>query len=186
MNFLDYLANIAPEGETILFVRQKPAKPEQFHMDGAMKCSWPAYLPDKWKADQAWYCNTGCFIIDRFEAGRPSARADNCERVAFLVLDDVGTKAKVPSIAPTWIMETSPNNYQYGYTFSLDDQPMKGDFSAAIVAIAAIGASSLSTLYSALMRDREMQIETMLAMGENLVKHYHGLSRKGEPTRALF
>ena len=139
MNFLDYLANIAPEGETILFVRQKPAKPEQFHMDGAMKCSWPAYLPDKWKADQAWYCNTGCFIIDRFEAGRPSARADNCERVAFLVLDDVGTKAKVPPIDPTWIMETSPDNYQYGYTFGLDDQPMKGDFAAAIVAIADAG-----------------------------------------------
>ena len=139
MNFLDYLANIAPEGETILFVRQKPAKPEQFHADGAIKCSWPAYLPDKWKADQAWYCNTGCFIIDRFEAGRPSARADNCERVAFLVLDDVGTKAKVPPIAPTWIMETSPDNYQYGYTFALDDQPMKGDFAAAIVAIAEAG-----------------------------------------------
>jgi methyl-accepting chemotaxis protein len=38
---------------------------------------------------------------------------------------------------------------------------------AAIVAIAAIGASSLSTLYSALMHDREMQIETMLAMACN-------------------
>jgi hypothetical protein len=142
MNFLDYLANIAPEGETILFVRQKPilANGElQFHMDGAIKCTWPAYLPNKWKADQAWYCNTGCFIIDRFEAGRPSARADNCERVAFLVLDDVGTKAKVPPIAPTWIMETSPSNYQYGYTFALDDQPMKGDFAAAIVAIADAG-----------------------------------------------
>ena len=142
MNFLDYLANIAPEGETILFVRQKPILEKgelQFHMDGAIKCSWPAYLPDKWKADQAWYCNTGCFIIDRFEAGRPSARADNCERVAFLVLDDVGTKAKIPPIDPTWIMETSPGNYQYGYTFGLDDQPMKGDFAAAIVAIAEAG-----------------------------------------------
>jgi hypothetical protein len=59
--------------------------------------------------------------------------------VAFLVLDDVGTKAKVPPIAPTWIMVTSPGNYQYGYTFGLDDQPMKGDFAAAIVAIADAG-----------------------------------------------
>lgn len=54
---------------------------------------------------------------------------------------------------------------------------------AAIVAIAAIGASSLSTLYSALMHDREMQIETMLAMGENLVKHYHGLQLNGTLTQ---
>jgi hypothetical protein len=36
-------------------------------------------------------------------------------------------------------METSPGNYQYGYTFGLDDQPMKGDFAAAIVAIADAG-----------------------------------------------
>ena len=139
MNFLDYLSSIAPDGETVLIVRQKPAVPEAFHADGALKCSWPAYLPDKWKPGQAWYANTGCFILDRFEAGRPSARADNCERVAFLVLDDVGTKAKVPPIAPTWIMETSPDNYQYGFTFALDDQPSKGDFSAAIVAIAEAG-----------------------------------------------
>jgi len=142
MNFLSYLENIAPEGEVILFVRQKPILKDgetQFHADGALKCSWPAFLPKKWKPDQAWYCNTGCFIIDRFDEGKLAAKADACERVAFLVLDDVGTKAKVPPIAPTWIMETSPNNYQYGYTFALDDQPMKGEFSAAIVAIAEAG-----------------------------------------------
>lgn len=142
MSFLKYLENIAPEGEVILFVRQKPMLADgelQYHADGAIKCTWPAYLPKKWKPDQAWYANTGCFIIDRFDQGKPSARADNCERVAFLVLDDVGTKAKEPPIAPTWIMETSPNNFQYGYTFALDDQPMKADFSAAIVAIADAG-----------------------------------------------
>jgi methyl-accepting chemotaxis protein len=33
------------------------------------------------------------------------------------------------------------------------------------------------------MHDREMQIETMLAMGENLVKHYHGLQLNGTLTQ---
>ena len=140
MNFLEFFAGLAPAGETALIVRQKPVgRVLQYHADGALKCSWPAFLPKKWKANQAWYCNTGCFIIDRFDEGKPAAKADACERVAFLVLDDVGTKAKVPPIDPTWIMETSPNNYQYGYTFALDDQPMKGEFSAAIVAIAEAG-----------------------------------------------
>ena len=36
-------------------------------------------------------------------------------------------------------METSPDNYQYGYTFTLEDQPTKGNFSAAIKAIAIAG-----------------------------------------------
>jgi hypothetical protein len=59
--------------------------------------------------------------------------------VAFLVLDDVGTKSKTPDLEPTWIMETSPGNFQYGYTFSLEDQPTKGNFSAAIKSIASAG-----------------------------------------------
>ena len=80
VNFLSYLEEIAPEGEVILFVRQKPMLPEQFHADGALKCSWPAFLPKKWKPDQAWYCNTGCFIIDRFDEGKPAAKADACEQ----------------------------------------------------------------------------------------------------------
>ena len=144
MEFLNYITNIAPEGETILFVKQKPQLVGgvlQFHNDGAMKCTWPAFLPEKAKIkkDDAWYANTACFILDRFKDGKVSASASNCERVAFMVLDDIGTKSKLPPLAPTWIIETSPDNYQWGYTFALDDQPLKGDFSAAIKAIAAAG-----------------------------------------------
>ena len=135
---IDYLVSIAPEGETVLFVKQI-AKPDLFHADGAQKCSWPAYLPSKYDGKGAWYCNTASFITSRFKDGKPSASATNCELVAFLVLDDVGTKSKTPELAPTWIIETSPNNYQYGYTFRLDDQPTKGEFSAAIKAIADAG-----------------------------------------------
>ena len=136
--FIDFLINAAPEGETVLFVKQIP-KPDLFHKDGAQQCAWPAYLPSKYDGKGAWYANTACFILNRFKDGKPSASATNCELVAFLVLDDVGTKSKTPDLKPTWIMETSPNNYQYGYTFSLDDQPTKGEFSAAIKAIADAG-----------------------------------------------
>jgi hypothetical protein len=54
-----------------------------------------------------------------------------------MVLDDIGTKSKTPPLEPTWIMETSPDNFQWGYVFS--EQPPKGAFAAAIKAIAAAG-----------------------------------------------
>ena len=54
-----------------------------------------------------------------------------------MMLDDIGTKSKLPPLPPTWIMETSPGNYQYGYAFN--EQPTVGEFSAAIKAIAAAG-----------------------------------------------
>jgi len=142
MNFLEYITNLAPEGETALIVRQKPQLDGnglmQSHADGTIKCTWPAFLPTaKTKPDWAIYGNTGSFILDRFADGKVSASAANCEYVLVMMLDDIGTKSKEPPLAPTWIMETSEGSYQWGYAFS--DQPSKGDFTAAIKAIANAG-----------------------------------------------
>ena len=140
-NFLEFITQLAPDGETALIVRQKPQLKDgelQLHADGAIKCTWPAYLPThKMKDGEAWYINTASFIIDRFEDGRISASATNCEFVLFMMLDDIGTKSKIPPLEPTWILETSPDNFQYGYAFS--EQPTKGEFTAAVKAIAAAG-----------------------------------------------
>ena len=46
-NFLEFLISLAPEGETPLIVRQKPILRDgelQLHADGAVKCTWPAFL----------------------------------------------------------------------------------------------------------------------------------------------
>ena len=141
MEFLEFITNLAPDGETALIVRQKPQLKDgqiQLHADGAVKCTWPAYLPSKGvKEGQAWYGNTASFIIDRFTDGHVSARADNCEYILVMMLDDIGTKSKTPPLAPTWVMETSEGSFQWGYAFS--DQPTKGEFSAAIRAIADAG-----------------------------------------------
>ncbi len=140
-NFLEYITGLAPEGETALFVRQKPVLKngeQQFHADGVLKCTWPAFLPSvRMKPNEAWYGNTGSFIVDRFTDGKPSASSANCEFVLVMMLDDIGTKSKEPPLAPTWIMETSEGSYQWGYAFS--EQPSKGDFTAAIKAIAKAG-----------------------------------------------
>lgn len=140
MEFLEYLTNLAPSGETLLIVKQKPKLVDgqmQFHADGAIKATWPAFLPThKMKAGEAWYANTGSFILDRMKDGPSAARA-NCEYALVLMLDDVGTKSKQPPVPPTWIMETSPGNYQWGYAFS--DQPTKGAFVAAVKVMAEAG-----------------------------------------------
>lgn len=143
MQFLDFLVSLAPEGETPLIVRQKPQLKQgemQFHADGAIKCTWPAYLPkiDRIKPEQAWYGNTASFIVDRFQDGHVSASAANCEYCMVLVLDDVGTKSKVPPLEPTWKMETSEGSFQWGYAFT-EEQPTKGEFAAAVKAIADAG-----------------------------------------------
>ena len=144
MDFLDYYTKLAPEGETALIVRQKPqlkAGELQFHADGAIKCTWPAYLPThNVKPDWAIYGNTASFIIDRFTDGHVSAAAANCEYVLVMVLDDVGDPEKAPNLPPlppTWIMETSEGSFQWGYAFS--EQPTKGEYAAAIKSIAAAG-----------------------------------------------
>jgi len=135
--FIDFIISLAPEGETALFVKQKPKTPLEYHADGAIKATWPSYLPVKWTGKGAWYGNTASYIIDRFVDGRISASAANCEYILVMMLDDIGTKSKAPPLPPTWIMETSPDNFQYGYVFSV--QPPKGEYAAAITAIAAAG-----------------------------------------------
>jgi len=139
--FLEYLIKLAPEGETPLIVRQKPQLKDgklQFHADGAIKCTWPAFLPNqnRVKPEQAWYGNAASYIADRM-GEKVSASAANCEYVLVMVLDDIGTKSKTPPLEPTWKMETSPGNFQWGYAFS--DQPTKLEFAGAIKAIADAG-----------------------------------------------
>jgi hypothetical protein len=133
MNFVDYLSSLPPEGETALFVEQVLIG--GVYADGSPKAVWPAsYKP---KSRGAWFGNTGSFIIDRFKDGKPSASKANCDYVLVMMLDDIGTKAKEPPLEPTWKMETSPGNYQWGYTFS--EQPSRGKFEAAVRAIAEAG-----------------------------------------------
>ena len=139
-DFVEFLQGLAPAGETLLVVNQKPVMrdgKQLTHADGTLKYTWPAYLPSRRRGEAAWYANTGSFIIDRFKDGQPSASAANCEYVLVMMLDDVGTKAKTPPLPPTWIMETSEGSFQWGYAFS--EQPKKGEFTAAMTAIAEAG-----------------------------------------------
>ena len=141
--FIEFITGLVDtDGETALLLKQKPTLVNGeivYHGDGAPKATFPAFLPAKAriKDDEAWYINTGSFIVDRFKDGKPSARAENTEYVLFMMLDDIGTKSNTPPLDPTWVMETSEGSFQWGYVFST--QPTKHEFTAAIKAIADAG-----------------------------------------------
>ena len=46
---------------------------------------------------------------------------DSLTRAFILVLDDVGTKATAPDLEPSYVIETSQGNYQYGYLINPTD-----------------------------------------------------------------
>jgi methyl-accepting chemotaxis protein len=55
---------------------------------------------------------------------------------------------------------------------------------AALVALAALGGMSLTTLHKSLLGDREAQISNMLQMGNRLVAHFYQLEQQGKLTEA--
>ena len=75
---LNYIASLAVEGETALVVKQKDN-------------TWPAYLPEKWRGEASWYCNTGSFIVSRF--------VDVIGQSKIAILDLAGNYEKVGSLA---------------------------------------------------------------------------------------
>jgi len=138
--FVEWYASLAPEGETALVVRQKPIRPPAFHADGSPKCTYIPLLPSA-RVDPSWsvFGNTGSFIIDRFPDGRPVAQARCVEYPLVLMLDDVGTKSRVPPVPPTWVIESSPDNYQYGYAFTEDGVPTGAQFVQTVKNLAELG-----------------------------------------------
>jgi hypothetical protein len=87
--------------------------------------------PDKsgWQA-QAWPCNTSGEESNWYcqpstynpeQSGSYRAKKELAEAVYAVMVDDVGTKIPADRLAvcrPSWAIETSPGNFQYGYIFS--------------------------------------------------------------------
>jgi len=58
-------------------------------------------------------------------SGEPKAKRELARSVYVICLDDVGTKVHIEvldALAPTWLIETSPGNFQAGYLF---DHPVQ-------------------------------------------------------------
>ena len=78
---------------------------------------WADLWPTTLKSDLT-HINAGAF--QRID-GRVRETSEYCTGTNFLILDDIGTeKGPVPpTLPPSWIIETSPGNQQWGYI--LDD-----------------------------------------------------------------
>ncbi|RKX24364.1 MAG: hypothetical protein DRP47_11500 [Candidatus Zixiibacteriota bacterium] len=62
-----------------------------------------------------------CASFSLAENGDFNVKKENFAAYHFIILDDVGTKIpleKLPDIEPTWIIETSPGNYQVGFVLA--------------------------------------------------------------------
>ncbi|HZG45493.1 MAG TPA: DNA-primase RepB domain-containing protein [Allosphingosinicella sp.] len=62
-----------------------------------------------------------CSLFNVAEGAPSSARKNAFKSFFALVLDDVGTKVaatRLEALKPTWALETSPGNYQYGYVLA--------------------------------------------------------------------
>jgi hypothetical protein len=117
-NFLSLLARGCPEGLHFLVTLKKGEYFSTWAWDGKQ-------LPPG-----AWYFYTGA-------SDHKKLRQDvNTHAVRAIVIDDVGTKvdAKMIHATPTWILETSPGNFQWG--FLLEEWCM--DVPAADALVAAL------------------------------------------------
>lgn len=82
---------------------------------------WP---PMKWpcqtdESTRNWYCLPSLYKAD--STGRYRAKKEFAVSVHAVMLDDIGTKVVTDMVAncpPSWAIETSSGNYQYGYLFS--------------------------------------------------------------------
>lgn len=98
--------------------------------------AWPLVCnksgdPDKggWHPS-AWPCNTNASDLNWYtlpslykpdDTGRYRAKKELAVSVHAVMVDDVGTKVSVEKFEncpPSWAVETSPGNFQYGYIFA--------------------------------------------------------------------
>lgn len=71
---------------------------------------------DAFKQDQAWYFCVSTINGELNDKGSMVGRGrSNLKRYFSLVLDDIGTKGSPPPVSPSWKLETSKGNFQYGY-----------------------------------------------------------------------
>ncbi len=93
------------------------------------------YRADFVRGQQVYFCISTVKDIPRQRLLQ--RRVEDCVRTYAVVLDDVASKVPVPLVPPSWILESSPGNFQYGYR--LDGGADPGEAAALIKALIAGG-----------------------------------------------
>lgn len=131
---------VLSNGEFITALFRK-ALPENIFAAVCTKAGDPeasAWPPGRWTPgddpgpDGMLNAYLNCGVFRHGKDGSFRARKDRCAGVMFLMLDDVGTKVpreRFEGVEPTWMIETSPGNFQVGLAF---EEPIDADKASAI------------------------------------------------------
>lgn len=115
VEFLSSLSQGLPEGHVLVVA--KSVQPSGLDAKKQPKAvTFPAWEWDgKDLPEGPWYFS--CGAVARPKRGRPHRTIEMTTHVGAFVIDDVGTKVKPEDldVEPTWEIETSPGNYQWGY-----------------------------------------------------------------------
>lgn len=80
-----------------------------------------AWSGNVWKGDDLPLYTSNTFfsigLIKPGADGQLARKKANFAALPCIMLDDIGTKADELQVAPTWMIETSPGNFQAGYAF---------------------------------------------------------------------
>lgn len=87
------------------------------------------------RGDQVYFCISTVKDIPR--VAFLNRRTEDLVRTMCVVLDDCGTKVPLPTVPPTWALESSPGNFQYGYKLAGGAEPAEA--AALIEALAEAG-----------------------------------------------
>lgn len=97
---------------------------------------WDRWAPES-DAQAVYFCVS---TVDggRNERGTMISRArKNLRRAHVLVLDDIGSKTSAPPVLPSYVVETSKDNFQWGYLLEPTEELAR--YEALLVAIHGLG-----------------------------------------------
>ena len=145
--FLETVFDGREEGEHILIGQMMPGGGFRTapHDSRAVE-SWLQYMESP-----ALYYNVSTVRAPDDDSEYWRRRKEDCLFSYVLVLDDVGTKAEVPPVAPSYKLESSAGNFQWGYLIDPTDKLER--YEAIVDAVAELGfADKGAGGYNRLMR----------------------------------
>lgn len=136
---IDFLKAVFPEAgpDEWLWVCGIPGDPRAKGARWTGKAIKPGQAPALKGADNTY------FNVSTLKPGPDGkvTRAKECfGGLCCVVLDDVGTKAPMPALPPSWVLETSPGNHQVGYILT---EPCR-ELARAQAVVSALGKAGLS------------------------------------------
>lgn len=118
IDFINTIFFDVPNGETPLVARP-------FH-DGEFAGRWQQVRPTHAKFKKFSKGNDACdwyfgiATVADTDKKNLKRRKQDIRAIYCVILDDIGTKCDVPPVKPSWIIETSEGNFQYGYLLYLN------------------------------------------------------------------